>query len=205
MAGYGGIGTGIRIVLLMLLVAVLVLGGLIWFDYLGILDAKKTISPVYGLFGIERAEIDAEDPFLLERERLNKQLDALALRAEDLDSREQDIKLKEEELSQMIEQLKEREKSLDDREKVFNERIKAFENRRVNLKQNATYLVGMPPDNAKDILLEMEDQDIIDIFRVTEEQARVEGETSLVSYWLSLMPPERAAALQRKMARKTGG
>jgi flagellar protein FlbB len=41
--------------------------------------------------------------------------------------------------------------------------------------------------------------------RVTEELAVEAGEASLVAYWLSLMPADRAAALQRKMARKTGG
>ena len=67
-----------------------------------------------------------------------------------------------------------------DREKVFNERVKAFENRRENLRQNAEYLVGMPPEKAVDILLEMEDQDVIDIFRMTEEQAQATGE---ISWW----------------------
>jgi flagellar protein FlbB len=105
----------------------------------------------------------------------------------------------------MIEQLQEREKAVEDREKVFNERLQAFENRRVNLRQNSEYLVGMPPENAVKILLEMEDQDVIDIFRMTEEQAQAAGEVSLVSYWLSLMPADRAAVLQRKMARKTEG
>ena len=84
---------------------------------------------------------------------------------------------------------------------MFNERVQAFDNRRDNLRQNADYLVGMPPASAVKILLEMEDQYVIDLFRVTEEQARRSGEVSLVAYWLSLMPPERAATLQRKMAR----
>jgi flagellar protein FlbB len=104
-----------------------------------------------------------------------------------------------------VEQVEEREKAADEREKVFNERLQAFENRRVNLKQNAAYLVGMSPDKAVKILLAMEDQDVIDLFRVTEEQAAEAGEASMVAYWLSLMPAERAAALERKMARKTGG
>jgi flagellar protein FlbB len=34
---------------------------------------------------------------------------------------------------------------------------------------------------------------------MTEEIAQREGTTSIVSYWLSLLPPERAAELQRKM------
>ncbi len=205
MAGYSGVGSGFRILILILLIAVLILGGLIWFDYLGLIDARQSIAPVFRVLGLGREEVAAEDSFLLDRERLNMQIEALSIRSQDLDNREQAIKAGEEELNQMIEQLKEREQAQDDREKVFNERLEAFENRRVNLKQNAVYLVGMPPEKAKDILLEMEDQDIIDIFRIAEEQAREAGELSLVSYWLSLMPPKRAAVLQRKMARKTGG
>ncbi len=205
MAGYSGVGSGFRILILILLITVLILGGLIWFDYLGLIDARQSIAPVFRVLGLGREEVAAEDPFLLDRERLNMQIEALSIRSQDLDNRDQAIEAGEEELNQMIEQLREREQAQDDREKVFNERLETFENRRVNLKQNADYLVGMPPEKAKDILLEMEDQDIIDIFRIAEEQAREAGEQSLVSYWLSLMPPKRAAVLQRKMARKTGG
>jgi len=205
LADEGRIGVGFRILLLLLVITALVLGGLVWFDYLGLINARRMIAPVYGLFGGRKPPLDAEDPLLLEKERLAKQQEALGLRLQDLDSREQALKKKEDELAQLIEQLKEKEKALEDREKVFNERLKDFDNRRVNLKQNATYLVGMPPANAVKILLAMEDQDVIDIFRLTEEQAIQAGETSLVAYWLSLMPPERAAGLERKMAKKVGG
>jgi flagellar protein FlbB len=204
-AEYGGVGAGFRIVILILLVGVLVLGGLVWFDYLGILDARRTLAPVFALFGAKKPESDAEDPLLLDKERLSKQMEALAVRAEELASRDQQLQSREQELAQKVEQIQDREKAAEEREKVFNERLQAFENRRVNLRQNAVYLVGMPPDKAVKILLAMEDQDVIDLFRITEEQAAEAGETSLVAYWLSLMPAERAAALERKMARKTGG
>jgi flagellar protein FlbB len=204
-AEYGGVGAGFRIVILILLVGVLALGGLVWFDYLGILDARRTLAPVFALFGAKKPEIEAEDPLLLDKERLAKQMEALAVRAEELGSREQQLQSREQELAQKMEQVQEREKAADEREKLFNERLQAFENRRVNLRQNAAYLVGMPPDKAVKILLAMEDQDVIDLFRITEEQAAEAGETSLVAYWLSLMPAERAATLERKMARKTGG
>jgi flagellar protein FlbB len=184
---YSSVGAGFRIVILLLLVAVLLLGGLVWFDYLGIVDAKGLLAPVFTLIRGERVVVDADDPLLLEKERMAKQLEALAIRSEELTAWEQ-----------------ERETTIEDREKVFNERLQAFENRRVNLQQNSDYLVGMPPENAVKILLQMEDQDVIDIFRMTEEQAQATGELSLVSYWLSLMPADRAAVLQRKMSRKTG-
>ena len=65
---------------------------------------------------------------------------------------------------------------MEDREKLFNERVKAYDNRRDNVKQNSAYLVGMPPDKAVKILLAMEDQDVIDLMRVTEELAVAAGE-----------------------------
>jgi len=205
MMEYSSVGAGFRIVILMLLVAVLLLGGLVWFDYLGIVDAGRLLAPVFALIRGEKAVVDAEDPLLLEKERMAKQLEALAIRSEELDAWEQELESTQAEINQMVEQLEERENALEDREKVFNERLQAFENRRVNLRQNSEYLVGMPPESAVKILLQMDDQEVIDIFRMTEEQARVTGEVSLVSYWLSLMPADRAAVLQRKMSRKTGG
>jgi flagellar protein FlbB len=52
------------------------------------------------------------------------------------------------------------------------------------------------------IIAAMDDQDAIDVFRMTEEIARQEGKASIVAYWLSLLPPQRSAELQRKMAGK---
>ena len=51
------------------------------------------------------------------------------------------------------------------------------------------------------LLAMVNDTDVIDILRTAEENARQDGEVSLVSYWLSLMPPERSSALLRKMGR----
>ena len=205
MSDYSGVGAGFRIVILILLVGVLALGGLVWFDYLGVVDARRTLAPVFALLGARRPELDAEDPLLLDKERLAKQLEAVAVRAEELAAREQALGSQEQELAQKIQLVQEREKAVEDREKLFNQRVQAYDNRRDNLLQNSAYLVGMPPDKAVKILLAMEDQDVIDLMRVTEELATEAGEASLVAYWLSLMPADRAAALQRKMARKSGG
>jgi len=202
---YSGVGAGFRIVVLILLVGVLALGGLVWFDYLGVVDARRTLAPVFALFGARRSELSAEDPLLLDKERLDKQIESVAVRAEELAAREQALSAQEQELAQKVQQVEEREKATEDREKLFNERVKAYDNRRENLVKNSAYLVGMPPDKAVKILLAMEDQDVIDLMRVTEELAVEAGETSLVAYWLSLMPADRAATLQRKMARKSGG
>lgn len=206
MTEFGEVNPAVRIVVLILLIVVLTLGGIVWFDYLGILEARSFLAPVYRLFGLQkRTEVaSADDPNLLERERLLKQSEALSIQQEDLDTRTAELDKREKELAQLAEDLKDRELAAEAQEKAFNESKNAFENRRVNLVQNSTYLTSMSPKNAVAILLNMEDQDIIDIFRITDQQATVSGEDSVVPYWLSQMPADRAAVLQRKMSR-TGG
>ena len=204
MAVSPGIRPGPRIFVLFLLIVALVFGGLLWFDYLGIINAKDTIAPVLSLLRIRtRTPIDdVEAPELLDEQRLEKQWEALALRAEEQDRREEAVVQQEAEVQQKLESLKEMEKALEEREKSFNERTSQYDNKRANLEQSSAYLVGMPPDNAVEILRRMEDQDVINLLRTTEELAQAAGEDSIVSYWLSLMDPERAAVLQRKMVKR---
>ncbi|MBN2532474.1 MAG: flagellar protein FlbB [Spirochaetales bacterium] len=205
MARYSYIGSGTKIILLILVLITLVVAGFVWFDYLGLYDGKDVLAPLLGILGFQKRIVvkDVEDPLLLERERLKKQTEALEILEEELDNRETGITDKEKEISQMIGDIEEQEKALTERENSFNERVEQYDKRRRNLEQSSEYLVGMEPDKAVKILLEMDDVDIIDIFRITEEIAEEEGEVSLVAYWLSLMPEVRAAELNRKMARKT--
>ena len=207
MAEFSEVRPGLRIFILFLLLIVLTLGGIIWFDYLGLVDAKSMISPVYRLLGFQKRSsvASADDPNLLDRERLAKEQDALALRQQDLDTRSSTLAQKEKELNQLGQDLNDRDAALTAREKAFNDQVKAFDNRRVNIAQNATYLTSMPPANAVAIMAKMGDQDVIDIFRTVEQQAQKAGVDSVVPLWLSMLSADKAADLQRKMAGKTGG
>ncbi len=207
MAEFSEVRPGVRIFILFLLLIVLTLGGIIWFDYLGLVDAKSIISPVYRLLGFNKRSsvASADDPNLLDRERLAKEQDALALRQQDLDTRGVALVQKEKQLNQLGQDLNDRDAALSAREKAFNDQVKAFDNRRVNIAQNATYLTNMPPANAVAIMAKMGDQDIIDIFRTVEQQAQKAGIDSVVPLWLSMLSADKAADLQRKMAGKTGG
>jgi flagellar protein FlbB len=198
---------GFRIFILFLLLIVLTLGGIIWFDYLGLVDAKAMLSPVYSLIGVQKRSVvaGADDPNLLDRERLAKQQESLAIRQQDLDTREAALAQKEKQLNQLGQDLSDKDAALTAREKAFNDRVKALDNRNVNLMQNATYLTNMPPANSVAILLKMGDQDIIDLMRIVEQQARKAGTDSVVPLWLSMMPADKAADLQRKMAARAGG
>ena len=208
MARYGVIGTGLRVFALLLLVLVLLVGGVLWFDYLNLIDAREyldpVVTPVLELIGMKKRApmVDMEDPLLLETKRLSAQKEALSIEAEDLEKRDAEVTEKGLELDQKAEELAEKEKALEEREKSFNERIKIYENRIVNLEKKVAYFLGMPPEKAVAMMLEYEsDMDIIDIFRTADEIANRQGESSLVPYWLSLMPPERGAELTRKMGK----
>ena len=202
-----GVSIG-KMLAMLVLILILILGGMLWFDYLGVLNAKKIFAPVYRLFGLQvqtsvsDMQSDASLTADLDEDRLAKRLEALNVYAEELDKREQDIAAKEAENLQITQKLEEMRVALEEREKTFNNEVKKYDDRNVNIEQNAKNLNSMRPADAVEILNAMDDQDVIDTLRKVEEMAAAAGKNSQVSNWLSMMPPERVAALQRKMTNK---
>jgi flagellar protein FlbB len=201
-AGRGTIG---RVVVLFILILLLSAGGLLWFDYLGIIQSRQFFSPVYKLFGLEpRAGISTlpQETGDLDADRIAKRLEAVDLRSQELDLKENELTRKEGEVLQMSQELDDRLVSVEERERSFTETLRQTNDRAANVKQIAEYINGMPPKAAVANLLAMDDQDIIDILRQVEANAVADGKTSSVAYWFSLMPAARAAEIQRKMANK---
>jgi flagellar protein FlbB len=204
MPGING-GAGIaKIFFLIVLIFVLIVGGLLWVDFLGLIDARERLNPVLTALRISTPEPveQPDDLYLLDRERLDKQQEALVIMEADLTAREENIALREAELEELGSQLEEKQKSIEEKEKSLNEALKSYDNKRANLEQNARYLEGMPPENAVSIMVEMEDTELVDVLRTSERLAQSDGKASLVAFWLSLMPPSRAAEIQSKMALK---
>lgn len=201
---YSRLGAFPQILLLLLLIVGLVVGGLIWFDYLGILDVNDTFAPILSLVGIAPRQGTGEptDVMLLDRVRLEKQQQAVTLREAQIDQTRQELQSREAEIQELVQTLESRQSELEERENSLNERLQQYENRRAVLEENSRNLTSMAPDRAVDILVSYDDQLLIDTLRVTEELAQEAGEVSLVSVWLSRMPPERAAEIQRKMTIK---
>lgn len=199
-------GVGKSIALLFLILAI-ILGGLLWFDYLGIIKTKSIFAPVYKLFGLQpqtSVSATSSKPLQanLEDDRLAKRLEALEIRSQELDKRESDIARSENANEAIARELEDRQKSQEEREKTFNNEVKKYDDRSTNIEQISTYLQNMPPKTAVEQLLGMDDQDIIDIFRKTDAQALASNTASMTSVWLMNMPSERAAVIQRKMASK---
>ena len=145
-------------VALFVLLLILVLGGMLWFDYLGVIDAKKIFMPVYRLLGmqVQTSVSNAEaDPALaadLDEDRRAKRLESLNIYAEELTKREQDIAAKEAENDQIAQKLEEMRIALEEREKTFNNEVKKYDDRNVNIEQNAKNLNSMRPTDAVEIL-----------------------------------------------------
>ncbi|MBB6481956.1 periplasmic-type flagellar collar protein FlbB [Spirochaeta isovalerica] len=195
-------GNVLKIFLLLLLIAVLIVGGAIWFDYLGVIDAKEQLSPVTSLLGLKSPEVleEVSQPIVLDRERMNMQIEALNLLRDELAKREAAVDLAEAEILQKQTELDEKEKALVEKEKSINDALNRYNNKQTNLEQNARYLEGMPPEDAVSIMMNMENLDVVDVLRTAERLAQEEGRNSLVSYWISLMTPEKGAAIQKLMA-----
>lgn len=195
-------------ILLFILLIIIVLGGLLWFDYLGIIQAKKMFAPVYRLFGLAPQTTQAPsspDNLMeadLDNDRFAKRLESINIQKEEVDKREADVKVLEDKNTQVAQELIDKQASLEEKEKTFNNEVKKYDDRRVSIEQIVQNLEGMQPVKAVDIMVKMDDQDVIDVLRRADEDATALGQTSLVAYWLSLMPPERAAEIQRKMANK---
>jgi len=203
-AGSKGIG---KTIVLLFLIIILALGGLLWFDYLGVVHVKSFFAPFYRLIGKEpqtSSTATYSKPLTadIDQDRLDKQRESLNLFKEELDKRDADLSSAEKQNQQVAQELQDRQKTEEEREKTFNNEVKKYDDKEVNIVQIAQNLKGMPPKNAVAILVAMDDQMVIDVLRKVEEEAKAAGTTSMVAYWLSLMPPDRAAQIQRKMASK---
>ena len=194
-----------RVVVLLMIIVALAVAGLFWFDYLGLIDAKSFFAPALRLVGLPTRSgraLPADSPTLLDDERWAKQLEAVAALRQELDQRDLSAAEREAAIEAMAQELKDREEALAERENSFNSLTQRYDDRRANVEQNARYLTGMPPADAVEILVAMDDQTVIDVLRSVEELAAKSGEASVVSYWLSLMPADRSAEIQRKMNAK---
>lgn len=192
---------------LIVIILILIVGGLLWFDYLGIVHVKSVFSPVYKILGKTPQTTQTatqSKPLIsnLDEDRLKKQREANEIFKEELDKREADILALENQNAQIAAELAEREKNQEEREKTFNLTVKKYDDKNINVEQIAKNLNGMRPQAAVDILIAMDDQTVIDVLRKVEEIAASGGTSSMVSYWLSLMPSDRAAEIQRKMISK---
>ena len=205
-----------RIVVLIFLILILAGGGILWFDYLNVIDARNVLSPILNVLSnapligrfipptdrVIQPVLRDEGVLNLDFERFAIRLEALELRDMELDRQEQDIQNRRNLIEQMAQELEEQRRAHEEQVNSLNAMLSDAEIRDRTVERNAINLVNMPPQRAVGILEAMDDQDVIDVFRKTDELAEAEGNASIVPFWLSLMDPQRAATLSRRMVNR---
>jgi flagellar protein FlbB len=196
-----------RVLVLLLLVLVLAAGGIIWFDYLNVIDAKTVLAPLYNRIGREgrtQPKTEPEEILNLDAERLMVRLEALELEKMELDKMRQELDAHRGEVEQMAQEVEEQRKAVEEQANSLKAQLADAENKERNIETVARNLTNMQPERAVGILSAMDDQDVLDVLRKAEELAQAAGTASLVPFWLQLMAetPEgrvRAAELNRKL------
>jgi flagellar protein FlbB len=197
------IGNLLKILFLLLLILVILLGGTYWFDHLGLIDYKDLIGPFvkYLPSFLNRGESAGEDPLLLEKEFIIKKEEMLEEKMMILERKEQQLETRELTLQESEAKLKEDIARLEEEKKLLSEKLREYDNYRENIRKQAGYFTAMPPQAAVERLAQLDDLLAIDILRQIDSEAAEEGRMSVVPYYLSLMNPEKAATLQRKMTK----
>ncbi len=194
------------------LLLILALGStlMLWLDIIGVADARTLMMPVFVALGLapESPTMSSPGELFLENERIQKEREEIQLRSKELDDRQKSLEDARVELEARANAIDEKEKAVLEREIALQSRLQQYDNKKANLEQVSRYLTGMPPADAVRILAAMNDQDLIDVLRVTDEIAAAAGEQSLTSFWLSLISrtgadgAARAAEIQVKMVRR---
>lgn len=205
MAGNSIAGMIGKSILLLLLIVVLVIGGIIWFDFLGVIDKGDSLGFITKTLGIEPTEkIEDTDRniYLLDAVRIVKEREALDRREITLKSREESITLEEAKNKQIMEELKEKEAAINDKEKSLNEAMGRYDDEQKNLETTVRYLAALPPQSVVEILVNYPVLKVVDTLRKEDEIASLEGRPSNSSVWLLFMEPKRAAEVQDMMIKK---
>ena len=105
-----------KTIVLIMLIIIMALGGLLWFNYLGFIRMNSIFAPVYKLMGKDpqtSMTATSSKPITadLDQDRINKQIEALDIRREEYDRREEEIIKKEQLNDQIAAELASREKS----------------------------------------------------------------------------------------------
>jgi flagellar protein FlbB len=197
------IGNLLKILFLLLLILVILAGGIYWFDHLGLIDYKSLTGPYmrYLPSFLSRGESAEEDPLLLEKEMLNKKEEILEEKMRAIEQKGQELEARELAIQESEIKLEEDLVSLEEEKKLLSEKLREYDNYRENIRKQADYFTAMPPQAAVERLAKLDDLLAIDILRQIDSEAVEEGRMSMVPYYLSLMDPEKAATLQRKMTK----
>jgi flagellar protein FlbB len=187
-----------KILYLVLLILFISGFGLLWMDYIGLVNMSKYVERFRGEPELV-TEAKDDEPSLMEREEFDKEKQKLVERIEDLDKREALIAEKEKDFEAQKEKIEETRKGLDLEKKKFTLDKEQYSGYRKNVKVLANKIVSMPPKSSVEIMLNWEDPLIIDVLRQIDADAQDAGKMSITPYLMKIMSDTRADRASRIM------
>ena len=161
----------------------------------GVIDLRRFIP---GNIDKTIAPINWQDMELLDQDRLDRMMEANDIRSEELGVRSKGLDDTAIKLEERRKKLEKERNAVEEEKKRLQEDHKQYDKKEETITQTAKELTMMDENVAVAILEKRDNHDIIWIMRVTDELALESGLFSLVSTWLSLMDPIRAAEIQRE-------
>jgi len=187
-----------KIIFLFLIIVFLLGVGVLWLDYMGLINLTKTAS----MFSKDEASVlyaDDDEPSLMKLEELEKNKEQLKERTEDLDRREALLLEQEKSSNTDKEKIQEMRAGIElERKKLENEKNK-YSGYKKNIVDLAQKIESMPPKEAVAIMINWDDPLIIDVLRQIDQNALDAGAMSVTSYLISLMPKEKASRVMYLM------
>ncbi|MBP7901961.1 MAG: hypothetical protein KA015_03990, partial [Spirochaetes bacterium] len=187
-----------KIIFLFLIIVFLLGVGVLWLDYMGLINLTKTAS----MFNKDEASVlyaDDDEPSLMKLEELEKNKEQLKERTEDLDRREALLLEQEKSSNTDKEKIQEMRAGIElERKKLENEKNK-YSGYKKNIVDLAQKIESMPPKDAVAIMINWDDPLIIDVLRQIDQNALDAGAASVTSYLISLMPKEKASRVMYLM------
>lgn len=185
-----------QILILLLLIVIASMGALIAFDYLGLIHLnflkRNYVDPRF----TQRVDLTGID--LLDSERLYKIWGSMDEWESELKAEAENLSLKDKEVEEKMALLTTETDAFKKEQENWAARQRDSESREQKFYDITVNLLGMPPETAVKSLEKMADYDVIEILKSADKIAEERNQGSMSSYWLSLMEPEKVAAINRK-------
>ncbi|MCG6148178.1 flagellar protein FlbB [Leptospira levettii] len=180
------------IVLIFFLIAI----GFFVFDYFQVINAEDYLPFLKKQAGLVNQ--DLLSPTELEKLEMEKAKERLIADREELEQMKRELEEKSSSLSADKERLEELKEGIQRKEKEMAEKARKDNARAEKVKVLANKVANMPPESARDMLLNWPDYDIIEVFEQMDKDAEEDGRQTITTYLLTLFPAERRSVISNK-------
>ncbi|TGL69810.1 periplasmic-type flagellar collar protein FlbB [Leptospira jelokensis] len=180
------------IVLIFFLIAI----GFFVFDYFQVINAEDYLPFLKKQAGLVNQ--DLLSPTELEKLEMEKAKERLIADREELEQMKRELEEKSSSLNADKERLEELKEGIQRKEKEMAEKAKKDNARAEKVKVLANKVANMPPESARDMLINWPDYDIIEVFEQMDRDAEEEGRQTITTYLLTLFPAERRSVISNK-------